>query len=222
VETDRSLDSDVDGTPNRGGADRGGADRGGAVSRIILLCEVLFHREALARALQAYDDIALIGSLADVHAALSLAEAKRPDVLVVDSPSDTVAEALAAHALTCRVVFIGAVGAHCRQLRSRGGAIFVGASSSLDEVHVAVRFAKPRQVASGPPERSAPRFSPGADSILTRREREVSRLVAGGYSNKEIADACGISIATVKNHIHRILNKLNFQRRTQIARIAVE
>ena len=107
-----------------------------------------------------------------------------------------------------------------RQLRSRGGAIFVGASSSLDEMHVAVRFAKPRQVASVPPTQPPPRFGPGADSILTRREREVSRLVAGGYSNKEIADACGISVATVKNHIHHILYKLNFQRRTQIARIA--
>ena len=212
METDRSLDFDVDGIP----------DRGGAVSRIILLGEVLIHREALARALQAYDDIALIGSLADVHAALSLAEAKRPDVLVVDSPSDAVAQALVVHAVTCRVVFIGAAGERCRQLRSLRDAIFVGASSSLDEVHVAVRFAKPRQVASVPPTRPPPRFGPGADALLTRREREVSRLVAGGYSNKEIADACGISIATVKNHIHRILYKLNFQRRTQIARIAVD
>jgi DNA-binding CsgD family transcriptional regulator len=133
-----------------------------------------------------------------------------------------VAEALIVHAATCKVVLIGAVGDRCRQLRSGGGVIFVGASSSLDEMHVAVRFAKPRQVASVPPKPPAPRFSLGTDSILTRREREVSQLVAGGYSNKEIADACGISIATVKNHIHRILYKLNFQRRTQIARIAAE
>lgn len=212
METDRSLDSSVDGTQ----------DRGGAVSRIILLCEVLFHREALARALQAYDDIALIASLGDVHAALSLAEAKHPDLLVVDSPSDAVMEALVAHTLTCKVVYIGAVGERSRPLRRRGGAIFVGASSSLDEVHVAVRFAQPRQVPSALPAPPAPRFSPAADSILTRCEREVSLLVAGGYSNKEIADACKISIATVKNHIHRILYKLNFQRRTQIARMAVE
>jgi DNA-binding NarL/FixJ family response regulator len=177
-------------------------------SRALLLGEVLFHREALARALHAFADIALIGSVADVHAAIVLAEERSPDVLIVDSPSDAVARTLAAHPLDCKIVFIGAVGEYCRQLESHGAAIFVGASSSLDEVHVALRC-RPRQVAPSLP-----------DSILTSREHEVSRLIAGGNSNKEIADACGISIATVKNHVHHILGKLNFKRRTQIARVA--
>jgi len=191
-----------------------------SASRVVLLGEVLFHREALARALRAYDDIVLVGSVADVHSALILAEERTADVLIVDSPSDAIAQALVAHPLECNVVFIGAVGESCRQLGSRGAAIFVGASSSLDEVHVALRFTRPRRVALTLPPDLPQGLGEGAGAILTIRQQEVSRLVAGGHSNKEIADTCGISIATVKNHVHHILRKLNFQRRAQIAHLA--
>lgn len=199
----------------------GGLDRGSrrevSVSRVILLGEVLFHREALARSFGAFGDVALIGSVADVHAALILAAESRPDVLVVDSPSDAVVHELTAHPLDCKIVFIGPVGEGRHQLRSRGGAIFMGASASLDEVHVALRFAKPRAGTLSSAATLPPALSAAGDSLLTLREREVTRLVAGGRSNKEIAQVCGISLATVKNHVHRILAKLSVQRRTQLA-----
>jgi DNA-binding NarL/FixJ family response regulator len=57
---------------------------------------------------------------------------------------------------------------------------------------------------------------------LTGREREIVTLLARGYSNKEIAGACAISPATVKHHVHHILQKLNVQRRGQIAKIAMK
>jgi len=184
-----------------------------SIGRVVLLGEVLFHREALARALDAYADIAVIGSVADVHAALLVVEESSADALVVDSPSDDVARALSAHAPACKIVFIGSVGDCCRQLGTRVAALFVGATSSLDEVHAALRFARPRPIAP---------FAPDADSVLTSREQEVRRLLARGCSNKEIATACGISIATVKNHVHHILGKLNVQRRAQVGRLSRE
>jgi two-component system nitrate/nitrite response regulator NarL len=52
---------------------------------------------------------------------------------------------------------------------------------------------------------------------LTDREREVARLVALRLSNKEIASSLGIGCATVKNHVHRILEKLQLGSRAQIA-----
>jgi two-component system nitrate/nitrite response regulator NarL len=50
---------------------------------------------------------------------------------------------------------------------------------------------------------------------LTRREREIVRLVGDGLSNKEIARALHIELATVKNHVHNILEKLGVDRRTE-------
>src|SRR6266480_4638058 len=43
---------------------------------------------------------------------------------------------------------------------------------------------------------------------LTRREREIVRLVCDGQSNQEIADEAGLSLPTVKQHIHAIFRKL--------------
>ena len=48
---------------------------------------------------------------------------------------------------------------------------------------------------------------------LTKREVEVLRLMAGGYSNREIGDALGASEGTIKNHISNILSKLGVRDR---------
>lgn len=53
-----------------------------------------------------------------------------------------------------------------------------------------------------------------APARLTERELAVLRLVAGGYSNKEIGRALGISDGTVKNHLTEILQKLDARDRT--------
>jgi two-component system nitrate/nitrite response regulator NarL len=44
---------------------------------------------------------------------------------------------------------------------------------------------------------------------LTRREREIVRLIGSGLSNKEIASSLRIELPTVKNHVHNILEKLH-------------
>ena len=50
---------------------------------------------------------------------------------------------------------------------------------------------------------------------LTKRELEVLRLMAGGYSNREIANALGTSEGTIKNHASSILSKLGVRDRTR-------
>jgi pimeloyl-ACP methyl ester carboxylesterase/DNA-binding CsgD family transcriptional regulator/class 3 adenylate cyclase len=52
---------------------------------------------------------------------------------------------------------------------------------------------------------------------LSRREREVAQLVAGGLSNREIAERLYLSERTVDNHVHHILDKLGFESRVQVA-----
>ncbi len=56
---------------------------------------------------------------------------------------------------------------------------------------------------------------------LTTREREVLKLVAEGYTNKEIAALLGISVKTVENHRGNIMRKLDLHDRTELARYAV-
>jgi len=50
-------------------------------------------------------------------------------------------------------------------------------------------------------------------TALTVRERQVVQLIAEGLSNKEIATRLCIEVATVKNHVHNILEKLQVSRR---------
>ena len=50
---------------------------------------------------------------------------------------------------------------------------------------------------------------------LTRREREVLRLVAAGHSNRAIAQALAIDVGTVKRHLHSLLGKLEAHSRTE-------
>jgi two-component system, NarL family, nitrate/nitrite response regulator NarL len=57
---------------------------------------------------------------------------------------------------------------------------------------------------------------------LTARERQIVELLGDGLSNKEIANGLQIEVATVKNHVHNILEKLNVTRRAEAAALARE
>lgn len=63
------------------------------------------------------------------------------------------------------------------------------------------------------------RRQPGSDSTirhsLTRRESEILSLLGRGHSNKEIARELNVSLATVKNHVHSVLQKMGVARRSE-------
>jgi len=56
------------------------------------------------------------------------------------------------------------------------------------------------------------------DLALTRRESEVLELLGRGLSNKEIGNELCLSVATVKHHVHHVLEKLQLQSRAQAMR----
>lgn len=58
--------------------------------------------------------------------------------------------------------------------------------------------------------------------VLTPRERDIIRLVAGGLDNKEIAAQLFLAEGTVRNHLSKILDKLRLKDRTQLAVYAVK
>jgi DNA-binding NarL/FixJ family response regulator len=66
-----------------------------------------------------------------------------------------------------------------------------------------------------------PSFDPELDQ-LTPREREVLRLIARGYTYKEIAGELYISVKTVESHVSSVLRKLQLSTRHQLTRWAAE
>jgi RNA polymerase sigma factor (sigma-70 family) len=66
-----------------------------------------------------------------------------------------------------------------------------------------------------------PSFYPELDQ-LTSREREVLRLIAQGYTYKEIARELYISVKTVESHVSSVLRKLQLSSRHQLTRWATE
>src|SRR3954454_4749229 len=70
---------------------------------------------------------------------------------------------------------------------------------------------------------AAPRPSPGAGpGGLGPRELEVTLLIAGGHTNRQMAEALVIAEWTVDTHVRHILNKLGFRSRAQVAAWAAE
>jgi DNA-binding NarL/FixJ family response regulator len=64
--------------------------------------------------------------------------------------------------------------------------------------------------------------APGPVERLTQREREILRLMAGGHSNREIADVLSTAEGTVKNQVSSILAKLGVRDRTRAVLKAIE
>jgi two-component system nitrate/nitrite response regulator NarL len=60
---------------------------------------------------------------------------------------------------------------------------------------------------------------PDPDLALTRREGEVLERLGRGLSNKEIGEDLCVSVATVKHHVHHVLEKLKLPRRAQAMRL---
>jgi DNA-binding CsgD family transcriptional regulator len=63
---------------------------------------------------------------------------------------------------------------------------------------------------------------PSRADLLSPREREIARMVAGGYTNKMIASVLDISLWTVSTHLRRIFAKLGVQTRAAMVALVVQ
>jgi NarL family two-component system response regulator LiaR len=68
---------------------------------------------------------------------------------------------------------------------------------------------------------AAPARQPALMDDLTPREMEVLKLIAGGMSNRDIAETLVLSEKTVKNHINNIFSKLQINDRSQAMLYAI-
>jgi two-component system nitrate/nitrite response regulator NarL len=200
-------------------------------SRVFIVSDVRLLCDGLALALSQQPSLHVVGS-ADLTVAPTQITALHPDVVLLDigTPGGLDMPPIFRQVLPdVKVVAIAVNDVEqevfaCAEARVSG---FVSRNGSIQDlvaaVHCAVRnelVCSPRiaallfgKVATLRSETIGERSNGG----LTRREHEIVSLMTQGLSNKEIARQLRIQNATVKNHIHSILGKLQVRRRGEVA-----
>lgn len=204
--------------------------------RTLLVVSTRFYRESLASALPRNGSIAIVGTASGRRAALACALSLKPDVVLLDASvaeGQEIVRALNAPANAPRVVVVAIteVPDSIIAWAEAGIAGYVSREQSIDGLISTIEcvargelVCSPRIAASilervGELAALVRGEQPYADgpSRLTSREQQVVRLMGRGLSNKRIASDLGISMATAKNHVHNILNKLHLHRRSEVA-----
>ncbi|MBC6936990.1 MAG: DNA-binding response regulator [Chloroflexi bacterium] len=199
--------------------------------RILIADDHTVVRQGLRMFLNLDPELDVVGEAADGRQALELARQLLPDVVLMDllMPGMGGVEATAAIRREMPDVEVIALTSVLED-NSVIGAIHAGAIGYLlkdteaDELIRAIKAAAQGQVQLSP--KAAARLvrevrAPESPEALTERETEVLRLLATGFSNKEIALKLTIGEKTVKTHVSNILSKLGVVSRTQAALHAV-
>jgi DNA-binding NarL/FixJ family response regulator len=206
--------------------------------RVIVVDDFPLVREGLIASLEVDPAIEVVGQAADGEAGLELARTVRPDVVLTDmrmpglggpvllarlreelpetrvlvvtasEKAETLLEAVAAGAagyLTKRVS--GRELRHAVITVHGGGSVITPALAR----HLLREYS---HVSRGEPLSVRP--------LLAQREQEVLRLLAQGYTDREIGHQLYISPRTVQNHLTRVREKTGMRRRSELARWAVE
>lgn len=210
--------------------------------RVFLIHGYRLLTDAVTACLRHSADVVLVGSTSEPRDALGQLGDLQANVVLIDASLDqkracqTVSEltetrsglkilALGLDDLVEIVSFIeaGAIG-------------YVGSQSSFEELLERIRAAHHEQALCSPQvaasvfarvvelarrRQRSPRRLPD-DVQLTPREQEVLQLLAAGLQNKEIARRLSIALPTVKNHVHKILDKLEVERRREAIQLAYE
>jgi two-component system, NarL family, response regulator LiaR len=170
------------------------------------------------------EGVDVVAESTDERQALARARELRPDLLVTASLTATAnvadAEALPPGVRTI-VVADAADPDDVQAAFAAGAAAVVLKSAHPDDLATAVRQAFAPTVFTAP--RTSRAFTPqrpAAFDRLTRREREILRLVAEGRSNDEVARLLWVSRQTVKFHLSSVYRKLEVSNRTEASRWA--
>jgi DNA-binding NarL/FixJ family response regulator len=225
----------------RDGAARDGAARDGARPRVFIVDDHGLFRAGVRSELG--DEVDVVGEADDVEPAITRIAECQPDVVLLDvhlpgGGGQAVVTAIRASHPGVRFLALSASGAPedvIAVIRS-GARGYVTKTISGGDLVDAVRrvaagdsvfsprlagfvldaFAALPAAADG-----SPSFDPELDQ-LTPREREVLRLIARGYTYREIARELFISVKTVESHVSSVLRKLQLSTRHQLTRWANE
>ncbi len=204
--------------------------------RVFLADDHAVVREGLRALINAQPDMHVVGEAENGRAAWQLAKGLDPDVAVMDVSMPEMGGAQATERLRaeCPRVKVLALTvyedrAYLRQMLEAGASGYVLKRVAMEELAQAVRvvaaggsYIDPTlagQVISGYLNQDP--AAGRASAELSEREAQVLRLVAWGYSNKEIGWKLNINVKTVDTYKLRLMEKLDLRSRTDIVRYAL-
>lgn len=196
-------------------------------------------RQGLQTLLGLVDDIRVVAEAQDGEQALEIVPRTKPDVLLLDmylpkvSGLEVLTRLQRANALPPTLVLTTFDEDHLVLGSLRLGAKgFLLKDVSLDQLTVAIRALARGETLIQPAvterllqnRHRVPCEFPSSrlPDRLSSRELEILRLMAGGYNNREIADAFAIAEGTVKNYVSNILAKMGVRDRTRAVLKALE
>jgi DNA-binding NarL/FixJ family response regulator len=203
--------------------------------RIMLADDHETVREGLKMIVNAQDDMEVVGFAADGREAVTKAQELLPDVLVMDISMPKLNGLKATQKLNevCPQVKVLTLSRHAddgyiRELLGAGACAYVLKQSAPGELIHAIRavaaggkYIDPKLAAKVMDNYSDRGARGEAKGNLTDRESEVLRLIALGYSNKEIAARLTLSVKTVEVHKANAMRKLNITSRIDLVRYAI-
>ena len=208
-----------------------------ALLRILVADDHAIVRQGLRLLIDNQPDMEVIGEAADGKAALDLAVAVKPDIVVMDVSMPGMSGLIATRSLKQQqpTIMIVALTRHeddtyLEELLRAGASAYVLKQSAPADFLKAIRAVAAGGIYLDPA--MTPRVADGllAGTIhvdaethakLTDRESEVLRLVAVGHSNVEIAARLDISIKTVEVHKANAMRKLGLTGRVDVIRYGV-
>jgi DNA-binding NarL/FixJ family response regulator len=211
--------------------------------RVLIADDQRVVRDGLNMLVSLIDGVEVIGLASDGAEAATMAEAHRPDVIMMDLRMPGVDGAAATADLRerlpgARVLVLTTYADEAAILSAlRAGALgYLTKDASAEQIETAVRAVHAGQthldpavqarlvatVTGPPPAPARPGQAGPPPAGLTSREAEVLTLLASGLSNAEIAQRLYLSNATVKTHINRIFAKTGARDRAQAVRFAYQ
>lgn len=206
-------------------------DAGARAISIVIAVAVRLYREGLISALRDDPRLHIDAGVSTLVEARSAIRASDPDLLLVDVSMDGVCDAIQEFRREnrrCRILALAVredISAILDYAQA-GADGFVASNCSLAELVQAIErtssgelLCSPRiaaQLLQRAAQRTGGLHAPDAP-LLTGREQQVLALLRRGMSNKEIGGALNIAEATVKNHVHHVLSKLQVSTRSKAA-----